>query len=216
MSNNFYDSLTEIRKGWVWPKKDEACWTFLTNPKRDNIPKQLSSLVSNHRVVVQAGGNAGMYPRQYEEFFDTVYTFEPDYINFYCLVRNTTDKTIKFQACLGNDKKTVGLSNRNHDENLNFGGFHVQGAGMIPTVKIDDLNLPYCDLIHLDIEGYEKEALLGSEQTIKKFSPVIVLEMVNLSQRYGTTDADIIQLLAKWGYSNSSNIRKEDFIFIRK
>ena len=211
-----WKDFVEDRNGLVWPKFDYGCWTFLNNPKRGNVPETISSYVSNKDVVIQAGGNAGMYPRLYENYFNTVYTFEPDPLNFFCLVQNTTGKTIKFQSCLGNQRKLVNLSNRTYTENANCGGFHVQGSGNIPTTRIDDLNLLSCDLIHLDIEGYEHEALLGGELTIKKYYPVIALELINLSQRYQTTDQAIRDLLCSWGYSLSSHIRKEDFIFVKK
>jgi hypothetical protein len=42
--------------------------------------------------------------------------------------------------------------------------------------RIDDLNLPSCDLIHLDVEGYEAAALQGAIETIKKFKPVVIIE----------------------------------------
>lgn len=45
----------------------------------------------------------------------------------------------------------------------------------VHTIKIDDLNLKP-DLIKLDIEGYEFNALLGARKTIKKFKPVIYIE----------------------------------------
>ena len=207
--------LTEIREGLVWPKFDDGCWKFLTNPKRGNLHTEIISHVKEKNTVIQAGGNAGLYPKIYEGFFNNVYTFEPDPLNFYCLVQNTSEKTVKFQSCLGNERKMVNLSNRTYTENANCGGFHVQGSGNIPTIRIDDLNLSSCDLIHLDIEGYEKEALLGGEKTIKKFSPVIVLELINLSHRYGTTDNEIREMLISWGYSIVSNIKKEDYIFVK-
>lgn len=212
----YWKDLVEDRNGWVWPRYDWGCWTFLTSPKRANFTLKFSEFTKNKKVVIQAGGNAGMYPKQYEDLFETVYTFEPDPLNFFCLSNNTTSKTIKFQACLGNDKKLVNLSNRTYTENVNSGGIFVQGEGNIPTLKIDDLNLSHCDLIHLDIEGYEKEALMGGAETIQKFSPVIVLELIHLSERYGTTDQEIHGLLKSWGYVNRGNFKNEDFIFIKE
>lgn len=213
--NDDIENLIEDREGWIWPKYDWGCWTFLNNPKRGNVPERISGYVKNKRVVIQAGGNAGMYPRLYENFFDTVYTFEPDPLNFYCLVQNTTSKTIKLQACLGNLKKTVSLSRDCHKENGNCGGFFVEGTGIIPILKVDDLVLSHCDLIHLDIEGYEKEALLGAEKTIQNFSPVIVLELVKHSERYGATDSEIIEILRSWNYKLVESIKKEDYIFMK-
>jgi hypothetical protein len=48
--------------------------------------------------------------------------------------------------------------------------------GFIPTFTIDSLNLNSCDAIQLDIENAEYDALIGAEQTINKFRPIIILE----------------------------------------
>jgi len=49
-------------------------------------------------------------------------------------------------------------------------------TGDVVMCTIDSLNLEKCDLIHLDIEGYEGKALLGAANTIQKFKPVIIIE----------------------------------------
>ena len=41
---------------------------------------------------------------------------------------------------------------------------------------IDSLDLSECNLIWLDIEGYEVNALKGGERTIDLFHPVIIIE----------------------------------------
>ena len=69
-----------------------------------------------------------------------------------------------------------------------------------PIHRIDDLNLTQCDLIHLDIEGYEYFALLGAMSTIKKYSPVIALESQNHSNNYGHGIEQIFNLLKELDY----------------
>ena len=51
---------------------------------------------------------------------------------------------------------------------------------IVHTIKIDDLNLKP-DVVKLDIEGYEFNALLGARKTIKRFKPVIYIENPSLS-----------------------------------
>lgn len=144
-------------------------------------------LVPNKGVVVQAGGNQGMYPRYYADHFEKVYTFEPDEDNYTCLDYN----------CQGNKyhKQKVGLGEKNTVMKL----VHLapQNTGMHRTISedlaqmnnipedrmtnveiitLDSLNIGGCDLLHLDVELYETEALVGAEETIKKYSPVIVVE----------------------------------------
>lgn len=195
-----FDNEIELRDGLWWPVSDYGCYKFLR--VRQNVPELISRFVPKHNVVVQAGGMAGMYPRFYQEIFETVYTFEPDPINFQCLVRNTDHSVIKSQSCLGN---APGLVTMSYDESLgpvrpNRGGLYIKGSGNIPTYTIDSLGLEQCDLIHLDVEGSEGFALQGAEQTIQKHHPVIALEMYGHGEKFGWPDDRLHSMLEDWGY----------------
>lgn len=133
------------------------------------------SQVKKFDVVVQAGGNCGMYPRFYKNYFKEVYTFEPDELNYYCLDINCEGNGFhKFKGGLGNTNKSLQLRKGSAS---NVGTHKIMDSpGNIRMYRIDDLNLEHCDLIHLDIEGYEKNAILGAMETIKKFSPVVISE----------------------------------------
>lgn len=191
-------------QGYYWPKNDGAgqhnregaCWWGLT--QHIDIPDRVSKYVENRRVLIQAGGNCGLYVKKYAGLFDLVYTFEPDPVNFYCLNLNVTEPNVlKYQACLGEKHEGVSIGNFM----LDVGATHVTGAGALPTLRIDDLTAPACDLIHLDIEGYELHALKGATETINKFKPVIALEFCrDWAARYSTTLADIENHLAELGY----------------
>jgi FkbM family methyltransferase len=209
MENN-----VELRDGWWWPIYDIACYKFLT--VRKDLPKKVSEFCNQKRVVIQAGGNAGMYVKFYSELFSTVYTFEPDPVNFYCLTKNTGSNVIKFQSCLGNEPNFVNLSfNLQNPKKPNSGGFGIHGNGVIPTLTIDSLNFQTCDLIHLDIEGYEYFALLGAMETIKRCSPVIALELNGLGGRYNKTDDNVKDLLYSLNYKDIAII-DDDIIFVKK
>ena len=188
-----------------WPKHDGAigdfekpgsCWHYMKT--HADVPYQISKHIPEKKVVVQAGGNCGFYVKQYAELFELVYTFEPEPLNFYCLTLNvTTPNVLKFQACLGNVHQGLSVGSFMPD----IGSTHVTGAGPIPTMRIDDLALMRCDLIHLDIEGFELNALMGAVDTINKFRPVIALEYYEAwSNRYNTTLADIERFLENLGY----------------
>ena len=205
------DKQIVLHNGVYWPIKDgpepitpeyahnlSTCYQLMN--VYPDIPENISKFVEKKNVVIQAGGNVGFYVNKYAQIFKNVYTFEPDPLNFYCLNLNCTSTNVhKFQACLGNEHKCVNIFNTN--ETLGHGGSHVTGEGRIPTLKIDDLNLNECDLIHLDIEGYEKFAILGGINTIKKFKPVIVMEDAPVwKSRYNSSIEEIEQLLYGLGY----------------
>jgi len=200
-------NLTEDRNGWQWPKDDINCWNYMMS--HPDLPKQISKHVPTKKVCIQAGGNMGYYVKQYAEIFDTVYTYEPEPINFFCLNYNVQNQNVfKYQACLGNDRKLVDLKIKTKNRGKNY----INGIGQIPTLLIDDLNLSECNLIHLDIEGYEYYALLGSLNTIKRCKPVITLELNGLAEKYNHTNNDVKDLVFSLGYKEIGTV-DDDAIF---
>lgn len=180
---------TKIVNGLMWPRDDFECAAavFDTAALEAVYPH-----CDDFGVCIQAGGNCGVWPRALAEKFKTVYTFEPDPLNFQCLSHNAPGgNIIKFNAALGNDHELIDLD-RSHRNNC--GAFQIVKGGDIPTHRIDDLGLKECGLIYLDIEGFEFEAIKGGIETVRKFHPVIAFEDKGLSERYGTSQGH----LEKW------------------
>lgn len=191
--------------GFVWPASDRECRRFVVAWMEDlnvSLP-----LCENRRVAVQAGGNVGTWPLALADEFDTVYTFEPDPLNFYCLARNCANPNIiKFQAALGNERGLVGM----HTDPRNVGAHYIEGSGRIPIMRIDDLGLEVCDFICLDIEGYEMEALKGAHETLLRHHPVIHLEDKGLSEKYGTKKEEVVDMLVNlYGYTVRARVHRD-------
>lgn len=190
---------------WYWPIYDTKCWEDLH--AWHDVPDIIMQHVDTKNVIVQAGGNCGLYVKKYAQQFNRVYTFEPVNELFKCLVLNVPeDNVIKFQACLGDTHSLVSM---NEHETKNIGGYHVgSNSGFIPTIKIDDLNLDDCSLIHLDIEGYELFALKGAICTINKYKPIIVIEHCEKwLNRYCTSIKDIDEFLSSLKYEYTCSAR---------
>lgn len=185
--------VAEDWEGYRWPKED---WQ---NTHRDVWLKH----VKNRSVCIQAGGFQGMYPRLLSEHFDTVYTFEPDPLHYFCLVNNCQkDNIVKFQAALGAEPGLIDVvSLCSHNRGMG----KVTSGSKIPTFTIDSLCLKDCGFIQLDIEGYERYALLGAEQTIKTFHPVISCERKHDNE-------DVLDILESYGYALVDNAG-DDSIF---
>jgi FkbM family methyltransferase len=210
------DNLIVCYNGIYWPKYEqnqlittENCPTSTTAYQLMHIyntcPLDTVNYCNKRRVMIQAGGNAGYYVKKYSELFDYVYTFEPLPLLFYCLNLNVTSSNVyKFNCCLGNKNECVSMN----DESLTLGhgGSHVNIWNNIlpktvPTIKIDNLNLQICDLIQLDLEGYEFNALLGGVETIKRCKPVIVIEDYSAwAERYESSLSKIEDLLFSLNY----------------
>lgn len=207
MSNFLNDLNLEYRKSnvyggeWLWPADDKATWKYLH--KHDKLPYTIIENSSNHNLIIQAGGNAGLYPKIYSKHFKTVLTFEPDYKNFFCLSHNVPELNVfKFQCCLGNSFDFLDVEyNPKFKEGDNRGAMRISKKSIksIPQITIDSLNLKP-DVIHLDIEGYEFFALKGAEKTLLNASPIVVLETNGSGDNFGFLQNDIDAYLLNLGY----------------
>ncbi len=192
LRDELVDGIKPSQQGWLWPEKDNGCWD---GPK-DNW-QTFKPLIQRHckkfDTVVQAGGACGMYPFLLSTMFEVVYTFEPSVTSFYCLTHNTPrENVIKMNAALGHAHEMVRL-NISDETNVGTNTVTPDQMGIVPMLMIDDLDLPSCDFIMLDTEGFEYNTLIGAQQTIDKFKPLISLEL-------GQTDA-IMMFMEEMGYS---------------
>lgn len=167
------------RNGFWWPTDDDWCWRVI----HDELPDldTAISLTKGRAVAVQAGGNVGVWASYLAARFKRVETVEPDAINYECLVKNVPDNVNHRRAGFGAKSGAAGMVNVKGNAGAHYIGAE---AGEIPIITIDSLDLPACDLLCLDIEGHEPHALLGAEQTIRKYRPVIMFEEKGLSERY--------------------------------
>ena len=163
-----------VKTEWQWPKGDKKLVLVF-----DHVADidGFMQYVDKREVCIQAGGACGVWPYRFAQLFENVYTFEPQPENFACLMANCDLPNITaFNAPLSNDREKYTISNDIH-ERENFGaGYAVRNAAGLEAMMIDDLKLDACDLIQLDIEGFERNALLGGSETIARHRPVIVLE----------------------------------------
>jgi FkbM family methyltransferase len=205
---------TKMVHGYVWPACDVAAAAVI----HDQVHDALRALpyVTQRQTVIQAGGNTGVWPNFFAQHFAHVYTFEPEPLNFQCLLANCADpRIIKHEAALGHERGNVHMSYPAGRSNM--GACQVEAGGDIPMLRIDDCGLTDCDLIQLDLEGYEPQALLGATQTIERFSPVIMVEDKGLSERYGIPRgwaASETGFLYEHGYRLMEQIHR-DWIFAR-
>lgn len=94
---------------------------------------------------------------------------------------------------------------------LETGFAHLNEKPKIPVVKIDDLDLynpdtglgvDKIDIITIDIEGSEYEALQGAEQTIKRDKPTLFISIHPefMWREHHHSPDDLHVMLKNWGY----------------
>ncbi len=198
--------MITLKNNWWVPSTDTQC---LQSVLRDvsTIDSWINH-VKNKKVCIQAGGNFGVWPKKFSEIFEKVYTFEPENENWECMTKNLKEynNIICNKYALGASEGTISMDIIQPN---NSGAHQIKKGTDIKLVTIDSLNLNDVGLIQLDIEGSEHDAILGALDTLKRCSPVVVLELKGLGKRYGREDSDTIKLLQTAGYKFTMNIKRD-------
>lgn len=184
---------------WQWDAFHGSAEALRYNRRDLAVLDRCVARARDRRIALQAGGNLGIFPKRLAATFETVYTFEPAPDLFAAMMHNAPEPNIiRFQAALGNTRRLVGLSRQRRDgrRNNHEGITHVSGTGVIPTLQIDDLGLPVCDFLQLDLEGWELYALMGGLDTIHRCRPALVVE-INKNQGFVGIQPDYLRDVVK-------------------
>lgn len=154
----------------------------------------ITSLMRRGGVFVDAGGFDGGSTKQYIEFFPDykeILLFEPAAENIEIAKSNLSGyKNIQYI--------TKGLSDKAQTLCFNFLGSQssvdANGTQEIQVCALDDFALERCDFIKMDIEGSEKEAIIGAMETINKCHPVLAICVYHKIDDFYSIPAQILQL----------------------
>ena len=176
-----------------------------------------TDLVKGFSLAIDGGANIGAWTIVMAEYFGKVIAFEPVPETFGLLVENVKahrnvecrnqalmDKagTIKIKIPDYNDKHQQ-ATGEIVNKDLRARYVEWDNTGDIAAITIDSLNLASCDLIKLDLEGAEPLALDGAVETIKKFRPVLVVEIKRHSRRFKVHPTLVHEKVIKMGYRQS-------------
>lgn len=122
--------------------------------------------VGNHTIFL------GLFSK-----FDKIIAIEPCREHYLNLIRNITDNSIQDKVTTFN----LAISNRMRRLSINRSGpndgsYSVREGNDIYGIPLDSLRIVPA-AIKLDIEGHEPEALVGAIETIKKYGPILYIEL---------------------------------------
>lgn len=191
-----------LGRDWSWPDTDTQCMRVVFESVADL--KTATRHCKQFRTAVQAGGNMGVWPWVLSKQFARVVTFEPDPECYGLMQTNLLDRENIDSYCAGlwHRRGLCKMDFNDHERSNNRGAqFVVEADEGAYLGRLDSLGITDCDLIYLDIEGAEMNALSGAMETIGRCKPVIAVEDKGLGKRYGFAKGDIEQMLAKeFGY----------------
>lgn len=173
-----------------------------------DIEQHIMPHIPRTRCVVQAGAAVGIWPRKFAEYFDAVYTFEPNQALIECFERNLEKCREKDRIVLNPHglwkEPARGRLVEHQAHNMGSWYFQPDPDGDIYVEDLDSYGLQQVDLIQLDIEGAEYEALLGAKNTLARCKPWLCIEVKMTQQFYGRKVEDLYTLLHKLGYETHS------------
>ena len=160
-------------------------------------------------TVIDVGANIGDHTYFYRKKAEggRVIAFEPDHEAFACLLLNCGWCEDFHQEGVGH-QNSFGEMVRHPNSGQNY---LILGAGETPVRTIDSLDLDQCNLIKIDVEGAELLVLKGAEKTIRKFRPILVVEIiVQQLARYNSDKNSLIELLRSFGYDDIRPLRSTE------
>ena len=144
----------------------------------------------NMEIAIDAGAYNGDTAREMICYFDSIkriYALEPDKKTFKRLVRYSeaegTNRVIPINsAAWSEDSRGVffGSGNRNSTAVATASYEHTEDE--ILMIKIDSVTTEKVDYIKYDVEGAEREALIGSHRTITEYSPTLLVSLYHRSR----------------------------------
>lgn len=210
--------------GWYLPGKDSYFDRFVDETgqkangfQRDHLLEAFRH-VKNFGVAVDVGAHVGFWARDMAERFARVYAFEAAPDTYACLAKNMAEHenvTIANFA-IGSKSGLCSIEERfGHEGNTGARWVKPTEFGHTPMRSLNSLDLPGCDLLKVDVEGFKSFVLRGAKKLIGKHWPTIIMETdKSFAQgRYHVANTEAEHFLLKRGYACVAHIRP-DKVFV--
>lgn len=197
--------------------------------EQNYVVSYLKDYILQSKVILDIGAHCGSHTILYKKLNPEVqvYSFEPQSKMYNLLVKNIEDngldKVYPYNNAVGDYTGRVEMNGYSTDgansmkklayggEDLfNLGGVQIGSGGeSVQMVKIDELKMPCCDFVKIDVEGYEPHVIEGAKLTIQICRPVISYEVNHKSSDRATRTAT--ELLESYNYT-CRNVWSENWI----
>ena len=211
--------------GWFMPSDDfyfdrwiEGAPTKSNGFQREHLLEAFKH-VRNWDIAVDVGAHVGFWAKDMAEKFGKVYCFEPHPKTFACLAKNMAEYENVMLSCMA-----LGMREghcdivRGDPRTHNSGSEYIvpKTTGSIRITSLDDVGVQGCDLLKIDVEGYEYAVLKGARKTITKYRPVIIMETDKpfSQRRFGWNRQRPIEYIQrKFNYTEVAHMRP-DRVFV--
>jgi len=196
--------------GWTW--QDNAIDYLMNHFLYKN----------QRRTVLDIGANIGVSSVAFSTRFENVHSFEMRQDTYNCLKENVShlENVSTYNVTLSNDEQELkyhkylrsGMSKiiENKNEQVQDGFIE---ENICKTTRLDTFDFKNVDFIKIDVEGHENQVLQGSVETIKKYKPLLMIEIFsNRTHENFLRRQKTFKILDDLGYK-FKDTRAWDFIF---
>jgi len=173
----------------------------MSNTGRTHIEHEIQNILAivhtldDGSIIIDGGANIGFFTIPVAQFMRErnckIISFEPQKQLFYALggsvALNELDNVYLHNLGIGDKQSIAELSEMDYSKKADYGmvtltekSNHIEVPYLrynsADVITIDSMELPGCDFLKLDIEGYECQALRGAIDTIEKYRPWIWIE----------------------------------------
>jgi len=166
---------------------------------------KLGEILNGCRVFYDIGAHEGLFSIDVKKRAPAtlVYAFEPQAkVLFKNLSLNNIHDVRIHQTAVGQCSGIVHMTtNRRSSNHILASG--VSAENVFPVATIDSLvtdGFEPPDIMKLDIEGYEFQALIGARNTLLNHQPLIITEINHCFLRYHNGLLEFINYMTKMGY----------------
>ncbi len=223
--------------GYQWPT-GRSYEYIIGNYEPDDVLKAFCSWLTPTAVFYDVGSNIGYYSFIANTFISSgkIYAFEPTafnndlfkellMLNEKLLVKNNIE--LREFAIADTEKEVPFSSNKNFAE----GNTYVTGPKIYTGEKIIvkcysidkliEMGYEVPDIIKIDIEGAEYDALIGAANTLKKFKPNLLLATHNcivpgIREKCIAYLEELGYVLKHTGYHNKAMAGLDDYLAVHK
>ncbi|MHB1583945.1 MAG: FkbM family methyltransferase [Acidimicrobiales bacterium] len=182
------------------PERVFARTIALVHHRFEPILGQLPSLVGVDQTVLDVGTWYGPWTHKAARVARSVVTVEANPV-LAAFVARTTPRNVRVIPKAASDRAgraTLWLppGRRGTEGRASLSPLDAGTAVEVETIRLDSLDVDDVGLIKIDVEGHERQALLGAAGLVEKWRPNLVVEIEDsLAPAVGT-----LRLLAEWGY----------------
>lgn len=171
-----------------------------------HIINYLKFNADRNKDFIDIGSNFGWHSLIAHKHYKNVHSFEPQKV--LCELQNQSIKNsnitnIKVHNVALNDTKgEAQLNPVSYDSSFNTGDVSIgRGGENVNLNTLDSFNFDNISVIKIDVQGLEYKVIKGAEQTIRKNTPDVIVELEDFHlARHNTNARQVLELLRCMNY----------------